>query len=78
MAKETEVKEVDPHDIGITDGIMVETSDPNRKLISFSWDQLDLMADISSEQLGVILTFTQDQLDAIRCARERNAKRHVH
>lgn len=46
--------------------------------ISFSADQLEFMTDISSKQLGVLATFTQKQIDALRWAMDINAKRHVH
>lgn len=72
----TKIKEIDPKDIGITEE-MIKSWD-KQKTYSFSFDQLDLMADLTPKQLEVMLTFTSDQLDAIRNARERNAKRYVH
>lgn len=72
------IKEVDPKDIGITEEMMAEWDDPKCKTISFSMEQLDFMADISSKQLRVLVTFTPEQIDAMRNAIERNAKRHVH
>lgn len=70
-------KEVDPHDIGITDEMMAKWDDPNRKTVTFTAEQIDFFSSMSQKQWRAFVTFSPEQMCAINKSVDRNAKRNV-